>query len=93
MTYYIQRVRPNREPLRIYAWDVWGRDVGRAGVTDDRNAAIRHVHEALRELESRAAGKVRHVALAPDGTTAYVDLRTVGEAWRDATGTMIWRAE
>lgn len=93
MTYYIHRVRPTREPLRLYAWDVWGGDAGRAGVTDDRNAAIRHVHEGLRDLESRA-GRVRHVALAPDGTTAYIDLRTVGEAWWDeATGSIIWRAE
>lgn len=81
------------EPPRLFAWDVFTADVGAAGVTDDRDIAIRRVHEALRGLEARAAGKVRRVALAPDGSAAYVDLRTVGEAWRDAvTGAVVWRA-
>ncbi|NVI88168.1 hypothetical protein [Actinomadura sp. BRA 177] len=81
------------EPPKLYAWDVWARDGGRGGVTDDREAAIRNVHEALRGLKTGASGKVRYVALAPDGTAAYVDLRTVGEARRDeATGAVIWRA-
>ncbi|WP_121435102.1 hypothetical protein [Actinomadura pelletieri] len=63
-------------------------------MTDDRDAAIRHVHQALRRVDGRASGEVRKVALAPDGSAAYIDLRTVGEAWRDAaTGAIVWRGE
>ncbi|MFI0368130.1 hypothetical protein ACH35V_09625 [Actinomadura sp. 1N219] len=48
----------------------------------------------MRGFEEGASGKVRRVALAPDGSAAYVDLRTVGEAWRDAaTGAVVWRGE
>ncbi|TYK48035.1 hypothetical protein [Actinomadura decatromicini] len=61
-------------------------------MTDDRNAAIRHVHEAMRGFGSGAFGTVRRVALAPDGSAAYVDLDTVGEAWRDRrSGAIVWR--
>jgi hypothetical protein len=86
------RTPTTNEPPKLYAWDVWAREAGRGGVTDDREAAIRHVREALHSLAPHASGKVRHVVLAPDGTAAYVDLRTVGEAWHDeTTGTVIWR--
>jgi hypothetical protein len=85
-------VSSNNQPPRLFAWDVRGVDAGRGGVTDDRNAAIRHVHEAMRGLESGASGKVRRVALAPDGSAAYVDLDIVGEAWRDkGSGAIVWR--
>lgn len=81
------------EPPKLYAWDVFAVGAGRAGVTDDRDVAVRHVHEALRKFEPGASGRVRRVALAPDGTARYVDLRTVGEAWRDTTtGAVVWRA-
>ncbi|MGH3243973.1 MAG: hypothetical protein ACRDNL_26585 [Spirillospora sp.] len=79
---------------QLFAWDVITKNAGRCGVTDDRDVAIRHVHRALRGFEAGASGKVRRVALAPDGSAAYVDLRTVGEAWRDAaTGAVVWRGE
>ncbi|TDD34852.1 hypothetical protein E1287_15340 [Actinomadura sp. KC06] len=82
------------ENNQLFAWDVFTVNAGQCGVTDDRDVAIRHVHRALRGFEEGASGKVRRVALAPDGTAAYVDLRTVGEAWRDAsTGAVVWRGE
>lgn len=94
MTCTIHWGRKAQEPPKLYVWDVWTRNAGQAGVTDHRERAIRHVHEALRSSAARASGKVHHVALAPDGTTTYIDLRTVGEAWRDeTTGAIIWRAE
>jgi hypothetical protein len=85
--------RKPHEPPTLFAWDVHFADAGRGGVTDDRDLAVRHVHEALRGFRAGASGKVRRVALAPDGTARYVDLSTVGEAWRDeATGAVVWRA-
>ncbi len=45
---------------KLYAWDVWARDGGRGGVTDDREAAIRNVHEAARPEDRRVRkGAVR----------------------------------
>lgn len=79
------------EPPTLYAWDVRSGDVGKGGVTSDRNVAIGHVHRAIRAGESGARGKVRKVTLAPDGSARYVDLRTVGEAWLDETsGALVW---
>lgn len=88
------RTLGDNRPPKLFAWDVRTADSGRSGVTDDRDVAIRHVHRALRGFEAGASGRVRRVVLAPDGSAAYVDLRTVGEAWRDAaTGAIVWRGE
>lgn len=92
MTENIWRAIGARKLPELYAWDVRTSDAGQGGVTDDKDRAIQNVHRALRDLEPRGRGKVRRVALAPDGTPRYVDLRTVGEAWLDeATGAAVWR--
>lgn len=79
------------EPPTLYAWDVHGADAGSSGVTSDRNTAIGHVHHAIRSADSGARGQVRQVELAPDGSTRYVQVRPVGEAWLDETsGAIVW---
>lgn len=85
------RTRP-RAAQGMFAWDVRGGESGWGGVTDDRNAAMRHVHRALHESGPGGWGTVRHVALDPLGRVRYIHLSTVAEAWRDeATGAVVWR--
>lgn len=79
-------------PTRMYAWDVQADDRGAAGVTDDRGRAIRNVHQALRDADTSARGKVRKVGLSSADFAKYVELGDVGEAWRDAaSGAVVWR--
>ncbi|TDD89323.1 hypothetical protein E1293_05165 [Actinomadura darangshiensis] len=81
-----------RAQRKIFVWDVRGRDAGWAGVTDDRDAAMRHVHQVLRDGGPDGWGTVRRVALDPLGRVRYVPIRTVAEAWRDeGTGAVVWR--
>lgn len=83
-----------RTPRKIFVWDVQGRDAGWAGVTDDRDAAMRNVHQMLRDGGPDGWGTVRRVALDPLGRVRYVHLKMVAEAWRDAgTGAVVWRDE
>ncbi|MFG2090180.1 MULTISPECIES: hypothetical protein [unclassified Spirillospora] len=82
---------PAGPPRKIFVWDVRGRDAGWAGVTDDRDAAMRNVHQVLRDGGPDGWGTVRRVALDPLGRVRYVHLRTVAEAWRDeGTGAVVW---
>ncbi|NDU75513.1 hypothetical protein GWI34_23245 [Actinomadura sp. DSM 109109] len=61
-------------------------------MTDDRDAAMRHVHRTLLTLEPGSRGTVQQVALEPLGRSRYVCLRTVAEAWVDArTAAVLWR--
>lgn len=79
---------PPDEPPALYAWDV---TCGKAGVTDDPDAAMAHVAHALRTGVSGARGELRQVALAPSGHAKYVDVRRLGEAWLDETsGIVTW---
>ncbi|GAA4238563.1 hypothetical protein GCM10022254_55040 [Actinomadura meridiana] len=81
-----------RGPYRIFTWDVRAGDRGWSGVTDDRDAAMRHLHQALRDSEPGGQGAIRHVGLDPLGRARYVHLDTVAEAWRDErTGAVVWR--
>ncbi|CNG31523.1 Uncharacterised protein [Mycobacterium tuberculosis] len=83
-----------RAPRKIFVWDVRGRDAGWAGVTGDRDAAMKHVHRVLRDCGPDGWGSVHRVALDPLGRVRYVRLRTVAEAWRDKkTGAIVWRHE
>lgn len=78
-----------RGPRRMFTRGVRAGGSGWGGVTDDRDAAMRHVHRTLRD---GGPGTVRHVALDPLGRIRYVQLRTVAEACRDeGTGAIVWR--
>lgn len=77
-------------PKRIYSWDVDLGSGGQGGVTDDRQAAITYVHDALSAAEPGASGHVRRVGLSQMGTPSYVELDTVGRAWREDGG-VVWR--
>lgn len=81
-----------RKPRKIFVWDVRGQDAGWSGVTDNRDAAMQHLHRVLREGGPDGQGSVRRVALDPLGRVRYIHLKTVAEAWRDeATGAVVWR--
>lgn len=81
-----------RKPRKIFVWDVRNGDAGWSGVTDDRDAAMKHVHRVLRDCGPDGQGSVRRVALDPLGRVRYIHLKTVAEAWRDeATGAVVWR--
>jgi hypothetical protein len=77
-----------REPLVLFTWDVLA-DGGAGGVTDDREAARRHVREGLTAAPPGARGQVRRVALSPLGRSVYLDLGLVAEARRDAASDAI----
>lgn len=81
-----------RGPRRMLTRDVRAGGSGWGGVTDDRDAAMRHVHRTLRDGAPCGWGTVRHVALDPLGRARYINLSTVAEAWRDeGTGAIVWR--
>lgn len=81
----------HRKVCELFTWDVLA-DGGAGGVTDDRDAARRHVREGLAEAPPGTWGRVRRVALCPFGRAVCVDLGPVAEACRDAaSGTVIWR--
>ncbi|HEU5030265.1 MAG TPA: hypothetical protein VFV01_35510 [Spirillospora sp.] len=60
-------------------------------MTDDREAARRHVREGLAGAPPGTWGRVRRVALCPLGRAVYVDLGLVAEARREAASTVTWR--
>ncbi|TMR03745.1 hypothetical protein ETD83_10060 [Actinomadura soli] len=77
---------------RMFTWDARAGDRGWSGVTDDRNTAMRHVHQVLRGSGPGGRGTIRRVALDPLGRVRYVRLNVVAEAWLDeATGAVVWR--
>lgn len=78
----------HREVCELFTWDVFV-DGGAGGVTDDREAARRHVGEGLAGAPPGTWGRVRRVALCPLGRAVYVDLGPVAEACRDSD-TVTW---
>lgn len=83
----------SHEPPTLYDWDVIpsGTRGTEGGVTDDRTAAIGHVHRVLKEAAPGAFGKVRKVRTSLDGSVTYIELGAVGEARRDeVTGAVVW---
>jgi hypothetical protein len=76
-------------PPVLFTWDVFA-EGGAGGVTDDRDAARRHVREALAGAPPGTRGCVRRVALCPLGRAVYVDLGLVAEARRGAASTVTW---
>ncbi|MFI0482694.1 hypothetical protein [Actinomadura sp. 9N215] len=72
----------------LYAWDV---AEGACGVTEDRDAAIRHVRRGLEEGAPGTRGEVRRVAVSMSGRVEYLQLGVVVEGRRDArTGGVVW---
>ncbi|GAA2167106.1 hypothetical protein [Actinomadura napierensis] len=65
---------PQRKGCELFTWDVFA-DGGAGGVTDDPEAARRHVREGLAEAPPGTRGRVRRVALCPLGRAVYVDGR------------------
>lgn len=79
--------KPYRYPT-LYAWDV---EPGhQAGVSSDQWKAIEDVGEALRDATPGALGKVRKVAVHPNGRVEYLLLGEVAEAHVDAAGALVW---
>jgi hypothetical protein len=79
-----------RNEPALYSWDVEGsgdgRRVSQCGVTDDRQAALRHVHHALADAPDGTRGVVRRVELSVSGRPVYVHLDTIAWARRDGGG-------
>lgn len=76
-------------PPTLFAWDVALREGGECGVTDDRDAALRHVRRVLHAADGGARGRVRRVTVGLSGRVEYVELGVVAEVWREG-GMVTW---